>query len=53
MNGFYYTDIFSTKGIEYLLIISFFLTYIPFYRQKIIDAHHDAALCLQIGPGVR
>jgi glycine cleavage system H protein len=32
MNGFYYTDIFSTKGIEYLLIISFFLAYIPFYR---------------------
>lgn len=32
MESFYYTDIFSTKGIEYLLIISFFLVYIPFYR---------------------
>lgn len=32
MDSFYYHDIFSTKGIEYLLIISFFLVFIPFYR---------------------
>jgi len=27
----FYSDIFATKGIEYLLIISFFLIFIPFY----------------------
>jgi len=32
MESFYYTNIFATKGIEYLLIITFFLTFIPFYR---------------------
>jgi len=31
MPSFYYTDIFSTKGIEYLLIIGFFLVFVPFY----------------------
>lgn len=30
MSNFYY-DLFSTKGIEYLLIISFFLIFVPFY----------------------
>ena len=31
MPSFFYTDMFSTKGIEYLLIISFFLIFVPFY----------------------
>jgi glycine cleavage system H protein len=31
MPNLFYTDIFATKGIEYLLIISFFLIFIPFY----------------------
>ncbi len=32
MDSFTYTNIFATKGIEYLLIISFFLVFIPFYN---------------------
>ncbi len=32
MESFTYTNIFATKGIEYLLIISFFLVFIPFYK---------------------
>ena len=32
MDAYSYTNIFSTKGIEYLLIISFFLVFIPFLR---------------------
>ncbi len=32
MESFTYTNIFATKGIEYLLIISFFLVFIPFYN---------------------
>lgn len=32
MNAFSYYDMFSTKGVEYLLIIAFFLTFIPFLR---------------------
>lgn len=31
MNAFSYTDIFETKGIEYLAIISFFLMLVPFW----------------------
>jgi glycine cleavage system H protein len=31
MNGFSYTDIFETKGIEYLLIIVFLLLLVPFW----------------------
>jgi glycine cleavage system H protein len=31
MDGFTYTNIFDTKGIEYLIIISFFLVIIPFW----------------------
>jgi glycine cleavage system H protein len=31
MEGFTYTDIFETKGIEYLIIIAFFLILIPFW----------------------
>jgi glycine cleavage system H protein len=31
MNGFTYTDIFDTKGIEYLLIIAFLLLLVPFW----------------------
>ncbi|MBT3252564.1 MAG: hypothetical protein HN995_07490 [Candidatus Marinimicrobia bacterium] len=31
MPNLFYNDIFATKGIEYLLIISFFLVFIPFY----------------------
>lgn len=32
MEGFTYTDIFDTKGIEYLVIIAFLLLIIPFWR---------------------
>jgi len=32
MESFTYTNIFATKGIEYLLIISFFLVFVPFYN---------------------
>jgi len=32
MESFTYTNMFATKGIEYLLIISFFLVFIPFYQ---------------------
>ena len=32
MDGFTYTDIFDTKGIEYLIIIAFLLLIIPFWR---------------------
>ncbi|MBT4033423.1 MAG: hypothetical protein HOB84_01640 [Candidatus Marinimicrobia bacterium] len=31
MPNLFYNDIFATKGIEYLLIISFFLVFVPFY----------------------
>jgi len=32
MEGFTYTDIFATKGVEYLLVISVLLLFIPFWR---------------------
>jgi hypothetical protein len=32
MEGFAYVDIFATKGIEYLLVISVLLLFIPFWR---------------------
>lgn len=32
MESFTYTNMFATKGIEYLLIMSFFLVFIPFYK---------------------
>ena len=32
MDGFHYIDIFSTKGIEYLLVIAYLLLFIPFIR---------------------
>ncbi len=32
MDSFTYTNIFATKGIEYILIISFFLAFVPFYN---------------------
>ncbi len=32
MESFTYTNMFATKGIEYILIISFFLVFIPFYN---------------------
>ncbi len=31
MEGFTYTNIFETKGIEYIIIICFFLILIPFW----------------------
>ena len=31
MDGFSYTDIFATKGIEYLVVITFLLLLIPFW----------------------
>ena len=31
MPNLFYNDIFATKGIEYLLIISFFVVFVPFY----------------------
>jgi glycine cleavage system H protein len=31
MEGFTYTDIFATKGIEYLIIVGFFLVLVPFW----------------------
>jgi glycine cleavage system H protein len=32
MEGFTYVDIFATKGIEYLLVISVLVLFIPFWR---------------------
>jgi len=32
MDGFTYSDIFATKGVEYLLVISVLLLFIPFWR---------------------
>jgi glycine cleavage system H protein len=32
MEGFIYSDIFATKGVEYLLVISVLLLFIPFWR---------------------
>lgn len=32
MEGFTYVDLFATKGIEYLLVISFLLMLVPFWR---------------------
>lgn len=32
MDSFTYTNIFATKGIEYILIIAFFLAFVPFYN---------------------
>jgi glycine cleavage system H protein len=32
MEGFIYTDIFATKGVEYLLVITVLLLFIPFWR---------------------
>ncbi len=32
MDSFTYTNIFATKGIEYMLIIAFFLAFVPFYN---------------------
>ena len=32
MDGFTYVDVFATKGIEYLLVISVLLLFIPFWR---------------------
>lgn len=32
MDSFVYHNIFATKGIEYILIISFFIVFIPFYN---------------------
>jgi len=32
MDGFSYTDIFDTKGIEYIVVITFLLLVIPFWR---------------------
>ena len=32
MEGFAYTDIFATKGIEYLLVILFLLVFVAFWR---------------------
>ena len=31
MDGFSYSDIFATKGIEYLIIISFLALLVPFW----------------------
>jgi glycine cleavage system H protein len=31
MDGFSYTNIFETKGIEYLMIIAFMLILVPFW----------------------
>ena len=32
MEGFRYVDLFATKGIEYLLVLCFLLTFVPFWR---------------------
>ncbi|NQV16514.1 hypothetical protein HQ531_13715, partial [bacterium] len=32
MEAFSYVNIFSTKGIEYLIVISFFIVVVPFWR---------------------
>ncbi len=32
MEGFAYTDIFATKGFEYLLVILFLLVFVAFWR---------------------
>jgi glycine cleavage system H protein len=45
MEGFTYVDIFATKGIEYLLVISALLLFIPFWRMvsKPAAALYEAA----------
>ena len=32
MDAFSYVNIFSTKGIEYLIVISFFIVIVPFWK---------------------
>lgn len=32
MNDFSYIDIFATKGIEYLIVIVFFILIVPFWK---------------------
>jgi glycine cleavage system H protein len=45
MEGFTYVDIFATKGIEYLLVISVLLLFIPFWRMvnRPVAALYEAA----------
>ncbi len=38
MEGFTYVNIFATKGIEYLIIISVLLLFIPFWKSLVIPA---------------
>ncbi len=43
MDGFSYNNIFETKGIEYLVIIAFFLILIPFWiklNKKVKTTEH-------------
>ena len=44
MDGFTYTNIFETKGIEYLIIIAFLLLIIPFW----LAINRKSALSKQI-----
>lgn len=32
MNDFSYVDIFASKGIEYLIVIAFFILIVPFWK---------------------
>jgi len=49
MEGFTYQNIFETKGIEYILIISFFIVLIPFWI--ILGKRVKASRFLQRSPG--
>jgi glycine cleavage system H protein len=48
MDGFSYTNIFDTKGIEYLIIITFLLLIIPFW----IIINRQAVIRRQIGKAI-
>lgn len=49
MDGFSYTDIFDTKGIEYLVIIGFLILIVPFWRA--LNKPFAAQEKLSEGPG--
>ncbi len=38
MDGFHYVDIFSTKGVEYLLVIVYLILFVGFIRALFADA---------------
>jgi glycine cleavage system H protein len=53
MEAFYYTNIFETKGIEYLVTVAFFLLLVPFWmilnkKSKISQKFHEALSVLSV-----